>query len=131
MKNKRRECRIVLLSTCDLNSKNYLEVVLKEPYYAMEHDKVQSTLKWLTDNFIYWQILKVIKAYIMSYDTNQQRKYSNRPPLGQVIMSHIPMKAWTEIILDFLNMSSILTICSIMYLNISLKDNQMIYCLRL
>jgi len=92
-KNEKGEWRLVLLSTFEMNGKNYLEAVIKEAHDATAYGGVEKTWKWLTDKFICQPISKLIKEYMASYDTSQRTKYSNKPPLGQVTMWHIPARA--------------------------------------
>jgi len=125
-KNEKGEWRLVLPSTYDMNGKNYLEDVIKEAHDATAHGGVEKTLKWLPDKFICQPFLRLIKEYIASCDTCQWTKYSNKPPLGQVTMLHVPARAWTNITMDFLKMSSVLTYCSTLYPNIPLEDDHMI-----
>jgi len=125
-KNEKREWRMVLPSTFDMNSKNYLEDAIKEAHDPMAHDGVEKTLKWLTDEFICQPFSRLVKEYVASCDTCQGTKYSNKPPLGQVTMSHVPARAWTDITMDFLKMSPVFTYCSTLYRNIPLEDDHVI-----
>jgi len=63
---------------------------------------------------------------VASCDTCQRTKYSNKAPLGQVTMLHVPARAWTDITMDFLKMSPVFTYCSTLYPNIPLEDDHMI-----
>jgi len=58
--------------------------------------------------------------------TDLPKKKSNKPPLGQVTMSHVAARAWTDITMDFLKMSHVFTYCSTLYLYIPLEDDHMI-----
>jgi len=42
-------------------------------------------------------------------------------------MLRVPVRAWMDITVDFLNMSPVFTYCSTLYLNIPLNDDHMIY----
>jgi len=83
-------------------------------------------LKWLTDKFICQPFTSLVKEYVVSCNTCQRTKYSNKPPLGQVTMLHVPARAWTDITMDFLKMSPVLTYFSTLYANIPLEDDHMI-----
>jgi len=63
---------------------------------------------------------------VASCDTCQLTKYSNKPPLGQVTMLHVPARGWTDITIDFLKMSHVFTYCSTLNPNIPLEDDHMI-----
>jgi len=63
---------------------------------------------------------------VASCNTCQWTKYSNKPPLGQVTILHVPVRACTHITKDFLNMSPVFPSCSTLYLNILLQDDHMI-----
>ena len=109
-----------------MNDKNYLEDAIKEAHDATAHGGVEKTLKWLPDKFICQPFSSLVKEYVASCDTCQRKKYSNKPPLGQVIMLHVPARAWTDITMDFLKMSPVFTYCSSLYPNIPLEDDHMI-----
>jgi len=61
-----------------------------------------------------------------SGDTCQWANFSNKPPLGQVTMLHVPARAWTDITMDYLKMSTVFNYCSTLYSNILLEDDHMI-----
>jgi len=130
-KNEKGEWRLVLPSTFNMNGKNYLEDAIKEAHDATAHGGVEKTLKWSTDKFICQPFSRLVKEYVASCDTCQRTKYSNKPPLGQVTMLHVPARAWTDITMDFLKMSPLFTYCSTLYPNIPLEDDHMICLLRL
>jgi len=92
-KNEKGEWRLVLPSTFDMNGKNYLEDVIKEAHHTTAHGRVEKRVKWLTDKFICQPFSSLVKEYVASCDTCQQTKYSNKPPLGQVNMLHVPARA--------------------------------------
>jgi len=114
-----------------MNSKNYLEAATKEAHDATAYGGVEKTWKWLTDRFICQPFSRIVKVYVASCDTCQQMKYSNKPPLGQVTMLHVPARAWMDITMDFLNMSAVFTYCYTLYPNIPLEDDHMICFARL
>jgi len=124
-KNEKGEWRVVLLSTFNMSSKNYLEDAIKEVHNATAHGGVEKTLKWLTDKFMCHPFSSLVKEYVASCDTCQRTKYSNKPPLGQVTMLHAPTRALTDITMDFLKMSPVFTYCSTLYQNIPLEDDHM------
>jgi len=109
-----------------MKGKNYLEDAIKEAYDAMAHGGVEKMLKWLTDKFICQPFSRLVKEYIACCDTCQRTKYSNKPPLEQVTMLHVPARACTDITMDFLKMSPVFTYCSTLYPNIPLEDDHMI-----
>jgi len=125
-KNEKGEWRLVLPSTFDMNGKNYLEDAIKEAHDAMAHGRGEKTLKLLTDEFICQLFSSLVKEYVASCFTCQRTKYSNKPPLGQVTMSHVHARAWTDITLDFLKISPVFTYYSTLYPNIPLEDDHMI-----
>jgi len=125
-KNEKGEWRLVLPSMFDMNSKNYLDNAIKEAHDATAHGGVEKTLKWLTDKFIYQPFLMLFKEYVASCDSCQRTKYSNKAPLGQVSMLHVPARAWTDITMDIPKMSPVFTYCSTLYPNIPLEDDHMI-----
>jgi len=51
-KNEKGEWCLVLPSTFDMNSMNYLEAAIKEAHDAIAHGGVEKTLTWLPDKFI-------------------------------------------------------------------------------
>jgi len=108
-KNGKGEWRLVLPSTFDINGKNYLEDAIKEAHDASARGGIEKTLKWLTEKYIYQPFSRLVKAYVSSCDTCQRTKYSIKPPLGQVTMSHVPARAWTDITMDFLKISPVFT----------------------
>jgi len=110
-----------------MNGKNYLEDANTEAHDATAHGGVKKTLKWLTDRFICQPFSRLVKEYVLSCDTCQRTKYSNKPPLGQVTMLHDPARSWTDVTMDFLKMSPVFTYCSTLYPNIPLKEDHMIY----
>jgi len=114
-----------------LNGKNYFKAAIKEAYDATAHGEVEKTLKLLTDKYICQLFSRLVKEYMVSCDTFQWTKYSNKPPLGQVTMLHIPARAWMDIRMDFLKMSPVFTSCSTLYPNIPLEDDHMICFVRL
>jgi len=122
-KNEKGEWRLVFPWTFYMNGKNYLEDSIKEAYDAIANGGVEKTLKWLTDKFICQPFSRLVKEYVASRDTCQQTRYSNKPPLGQVTMLHVPARAWTNITMDFLKMSPVFTYCSTLYRNIPLEDD--------
>jgi len=65
----------------------------KEAHDATAHAGVEKTLKWLPDKFISQLFSSLVKEYVGSCDTYQQTKYSNKPPLGQVTILHVPARA--------------------------------------
>jgi len=69
---------------------------------------------------------RLVKEYVASCDTCQRTKNSNKPPLGQVTMLHVPARAWTDITMNFIKMSPVFTYCSTLYPNIPLEDDHMI-----
>jgi len=125
-KNEKGEWRLVLLSTFDMNSKNYLEDAIKEAHDATAHGAVEKTLKWLPDKFICQPFSALVKQYMASCDTCQQTIHSNKPPLGQETMLHVPARASMDITMDFFNMSPVFTYCSTLYPNILLEDDHII-----
>ena len=104
-KNEKGEWRLVLPSTFNMNGKNYLEDAIKEAHDATAHGGVEKTLKWLTDKFICQPFSRLVKESVASCDTCQRTKYSNKPPLGQVTILHVPARAWSDITMDFLKIS--------------------------
>jgi len=92
-KNEKGEWRLGLLNTFDMNGKNYYEDAIKEAYDATAHCEVEKTLKWLTNKYICQPFSRLVKEYVTSCDTCQRTKYSNKPPLGQVTMLHVPARA--------------------------------------
>jgi len=125
-KNEEGEWRLVLPSTFELNGKNYLKAAIKEAHIATAYGGFEKTLKCLTDKFICQPFSRLVKDYMASCNTCQGKKYSNKPPLGQVTMLHVPARAWTDITMDFLKMSPVFKNCSTLYLNIPLEDDHMI-----
>jgi len=125
-KNEKGEWRLVLPSTFDMNGKNYLEDAIKEAHDATAHGAVEKSLKSLPNKYICQPFTRLVKEYVTGYDTCQRTKYSNKPPLGQVTMLHVPARAWTDITMDFLKMSPVFTYCTTLYTNIPLKDDHMI-----
>jgi len=109
-----------------MKGKNFLEETIKEAHDAIVPGRVEKTLKWLTDKYICQPFSRLVKEYVASCDTCQQTKYSNKPPLGQVTMLHVPARAWTDIIMDFLKMCPVFTYYSTLYPNIPLEDDHMI-----
>jgi len=109
-----------------MNGENYLEDAIKEAHDATAHGGVEKTSKWLTDKFICQAFSMLVKEYVSSYNTCQRTKYSNKPPLGQVTMLHVPARVWTDISTDFLKMSPVFTYCSTLYPNITLEEDHMI-----
>jgi len=81
----------------DMNIKNYPEAAIKEAHDATAYSGVEKTLKWLTNKFICYIFSRLIEEYVESCDSCQLTKYSNKPPLGQVTMLHVPARAWTDI----------------------------------
>jgi len=63
---------------------------------------------------------------VASCDIFQPTKYSNKAPLGQVTMLHVPARSWMGITMDFLKMSAVFTYCSTLYPNIPLEGDHMI-----
>jgi len=124
--NEKGEWRLVLPSTFDMNGKNYLEATIKEALDATAHGGVEKTLKWFTNKFICQPLPRLVKEYVASCETCQWTKYSNKPPLGQVTILHVPARAWTDITIDFLKMSPVFTYCSTVYPNIPLQDDHLI-----
>jgi len=109
-----------------MNGKNYLEDAIKEAHDTTAHGGVEKTLRWFTDKFICQPFSTLVNEHVASCDTCQRTKYSNKPPLGQVTMLHVPARAWTDITMDFLKMSPVFTYCSTLYPNIPLEDDHMI-----
>jgi len=109
-----------------MKGKNYLEDAIKEAHDATAHGGVEKTKKWLTDKFICQPFSSLVKEYVASCDTCQRTKYSNKLPLVQVTMLHVPARAWTDITMDFLKISPVFTYCSTLYPNIPLEHDQMI-----
>jgi len=122
-KNEKGEWRQVFISTFDMNGKNYLEDAIKEAHDATAHGGVEKTLKWLSDKYICQLFSRLVKEYMLSCDTCQWTKYSNKLPLGQVTRLYVPARAWTDITMDFLKMSPVFTYCSTLYTNITLEDD--------
>jgi len=87
--------------------------------------------KRLPENFICQSFSRLIQKYVTSCNTCQGMKYSNKPLLGQVTILHVGAPSCTGIILDFLNMSLIVTYWSILSSNIPSEDNLVIFFLRL
>jgi len=125
-KNEKGEWRLVLPSTFNMKGKNYLEAAIKEAHDATAHGGIEKTLKWLTDKYICQPFSTLIKEYVASCDTCQRTEYSNKSPLGQVTMLHVPARARTDITMDFLKMSPVFTYCSTLYPNIPLEDDHII-----
>jgi len=109
-----------------MNGKNHLEDAIKEAHDATGHGGVEETLKWLTDKIICQPFSRLVKEYVVSCDTCPRTKYSDKPPLGQVTILHVPARAWTDITRDFLKMSHVFTYCSTLYPNIPLEDDHII-----
>jgi len=109
-----------------MNGKNYLEDASKEAHDATAYGGVEKTLKWLPDMFICQPFSRLVKQCVASCDTCQWTKYSNKPPLEQVTMLHIPARACTDITMDFLKISPVSTYYSTLYPNIPLEDDHMI-----
>jgi len=124
--NEKGEWRLVLPSTFDMNGKNYLEAATKEAHDATAYGGVEKMLKWLPDKFLCQPFSRLIKEYVVSCDTCQRTKYSNKPPLGQVTILHVAARGWTDITMDFLKMSPVFSYCSTFYPNIPLEDDNMI-----
>ena len=117
---------MTLPSTFDMNAENYLEAAIKEADGATAHDGVEKTLKWLTNKFICQPFSRLVKENVASCHTCQQTKYSNKPPIGQVTMLHVPAKGWTDMRIHFLKISSVFTDCFTIYSNIPLEVDHMI-----
>jgi len=114
-----------------MKGKNYLEDTIKETHNATAHGRVEKTLKCLTNKFICQPFSRLVKEYMSSCDTCQHTKYSNKPPLEQVTMLHVPAIAWTDITMDFLKMFPVFTYCSTLYPKVPLEDDQLISLSRL
>ena len=84
---------MVLLKTFDMNGKNYVEDAIKEAHDATAHGGIEKTLKWLTDKYVCQPFSRLVKEYMASCDTCQRTKYSNKAPLEQVTMLHVPARA--------------------------------------
>jgi len=125
-KNEEGEWRWVLPSTFNMNGENYLDDAIKEAHDAMAHEGVEKTWKRFTDKLICQPFSRLVKEYVASCDTCQRTNYSNKPPLGQVIMLLVPARSWKDITMDFLKMSPVFTYCSTLYPNIPLEDHHMI-----
>jgi len=101
-KNEKGEWRLVLPSTFKMKGQKYPEDAIKEAYEATAHGGVEKMLQWLTDKFICQPFSRLVKEYVASCDTCQPTKYSNKPPLEQVTMLHVPARTCTDITMDFL-----------------------------
>ena len=66
-----------------------------------------------------------------SCDTCQRVKQSNKAPLGLVTPLHIPVRPWTDILMDFLKLTAVFIKCSTMYLNIEIDNDHMVYMSRM
>jgi len=130
-KSEKGEWRLLLPTMFSMNCKNYLEAAINEAHDALAHGEVEKRLKWLTDKFICQLFSRLVKEYVASYDTCQRTNYSNKPPLGQVTMLHVPARAWIDITMDFLKMSPVFTYSSTVYSNIPLEVDHMICFLNL
>jgi len=114
-----------------MHGKNYLKEASKETHDATAHGGFEKKLKWLTDKYIGQPLSRLVKEYVASCDTYQRTKYSNKAPLGKVTMLHVPIRALTDITMDFLKMSLVLSYCSKLYPKIPLEDRSLICLSRL
>jgi len=91
-KHEKGEWRLILRTKFDMNGKNYLEATIKEAHEATGPGRVEKILKLLTDNINCQPFSRLDKEYVVSCNTCQQTKYTNKPPLGQVTILHVPAR---------------------------------------
>ena len=89
------------------------------------------TIKALTNKFECQSISHLIRKYIRSYDIGQRMKYLQRGPIGYIIPLHMPVKLLCNISMDFLDLSTVLTECSVLNMNISIGEDHVVSVLRL
>jgi len=70
-RNESGEWRLVLISTFDLNGKDYLEGGIKGDQDVTVHGGVEKTLKWLTDKYSYQLFTRLVEEYMPRYDIYQ------------------------------------------------------------
>ena len=89
--------------------KNYHEPLIDEAHVAMAHGGVEKTMQYLTDRYQSQSLSALVQSFVASSDTCQGVKQSNKPPLGLVTTLHVSVRPCTDISMNFLKLTPVLS----------------------
>ena len=126
VQNLNKQWRLVLPSTFNAKGKNFIEIAIAEAHTATAHDRIQKTMKALTDKFEYQSVSPLVREYVRSCDMCHRTKYSQRGPIGYVTPLHVAVRPWSDITMAFLKLLQVFTKCSLLYLNIPAGEDHIV-----
>ena len=118
-------------STCNAKGKNLLEIAIAEGDAASVDSGIEKTMKALTVKFECHSFSCLVREYVERRDICQRTKYLQRGPIGYVIPLLMPLRPWRDITMDFLNLSTVFTKCSVLYQNIPAGEDHIVCLSRL
>ena len=101
--------------TFNAEGKNFLEIAIDKAHAATAHCGIKNTMKATSDKFEYQSFSCLVRKYVGSCNICQRTKYSQRGSIRYVIQLHVPFRPWSNITMDFLQMSALFTKCSVLY----------------
>jgi len=120
--------KLVLPTSFDHNSKNFLQIAIQEAQDATAHGGFETTMKALTDKFMYQSFSTLVKDFVSSCDACQRTKYSNKPPVGLMTPLDVPIRPMSDLSMNFLKLAPVFIKCSVLYPNIPFDEDQ-IFCI--
>ena len=112
VQNLNKQWRLVLPSTFNAEGKNFLEIAITQAHAATAHGAIEKTMKARTDKFESQSFSRLVREYVGSCNICQSTKYSQRGPIRYVTPLLVPVRPWSDITMDFLNLSPVFTKCS-------------------
>ena len=124
--NLNKEWKLVLPSTFNAEGKNFMELAIVKAHAATTHVGIEKTMKALTDKFECQPVFRLVGKYVGHYDICQGTKYSRRGPIQYATLLHVLVRLWSNITIDFLKLSTVLTKCSLLYLSIPVGEDHIV-----
>ena len=90
-----------------LVGQNYYEPLIDEAYVATAHGGVEKTMQYLIHRYQSQSYSALEQSFVDSCNTCQRVKESNKPPLGHLTPLQVPVRPWTDISIDFLQLTPV------------------------
>ena len=118
--------KLILPSTFNNEGKNLLELAIAKAHAATSYEGIEKGMQALTDKFEYQSFSQLVKVQVGSCNICQRRKYSQKGPIGYVILLRVPVGPWSNITKNFLKLSPVFTKCSVSWPNIPVGENHIV-----
>ena len=106
-----QEQRLFLPSTFNAQGNNFPETALAKAHTATADGRVKKTMQAHTNMFECQSFFHLVKEYVGRCYACKRTKYLQRGPIGYVIALCMPVRLWSDIIINFLKLSTFFIKC--------------------